>query len=203
MKLTSKIAATFAVLALASTAQAASMTGGIGLNGGFIPDNQNLTLATQLTIAPVLVGGATGSFATEGVGFGDTASFVTSNPLIFSPITLPAFALFSFGDGPDVGGDGLPTRFTFHLTSLAELVGTTSIKLNLFGTGYFLDSTNEYSQTYGTWNAGFVRQGNGTLATFGFSSSSTTDVPDGGATVALLGLSFLGLGGVSRFVRRK
>lgn len=206
MKLTSKIAATLAVVAFASTAQAVTMSGGVSLGGSYFTDNQNLTLATRVSIAPAGVTGATGSFASEFLGFGDVASFGTSNPLIFRPITLPAanVALFSFGDGPDALGDGLTTRFTFHLLSLTELVGTTPTELNLFGTGFFLDSTLEYEKTFGTWNASFDRQGSGQLATFGFSSSSTTSrVPDGGATVAMLGLSFLGLGGVSRFIRRK
>jgi hypothetical protein len=203
MKLTSKIAATFTVLAFASAAHAAQMTGGISLGGSYTTDNEDLTLATQVSIGPAGISGATGSFAAESLGFGDAASFLASNPLIFSPITLPGGQLFDFGDGADAGGDGFTNRFSFHLLSLAEQGTTTSTVLNLFGTGFFLDSTNEYDKTFGTWNATFDRQGTGTNATFGFSSSSTTRVPDGGATVALLGMSFLGLGGVSRFLRRK
>lgn len=205
MKLTSKIAAIFAVIALASTAHAAPMmTGGISLGGTYTTDNEDLSLATKLWIGPADIGNATGTFAAEGLGFNDPASFAASNPLIFSPITLPGGELFNFGDGGDAGGDGIANRFSFHLLTLAEQGTTTSTVLTLFGTGFFLDSTNEYGKTYGTWLATLDREGTGNQATFGFSSSSTTTrVPDGGSTVALLGLSFLGLGGVSRLLRRK
>lgn len=186
MKLTLKIGAL--IIGLCSIANAAKMTGGVTLGGTYAPNDTDLTAATSIVIAPTLVVGSSGTFASEGVGLGDPASFSASNPLIFDPITLPAGALYSFGDVLE------GTRFEFYLTSLVELAGTTSIKLNLFGTGYFKDTLAEYEDTYGTWNASFDNQG----AQFGFSSSSTTPVPDGGATMVLLGVSLLGLHGVRR-----
>lgn len=56
-----------------------------------------------------------------------------------------------------------------------------------------------FSPTSGTWN--FSTQGTGTPL---FSwSSSTSSVPDGGATVALLGCSLLGLHGLRRKLAKK
>ena len=188
----------------AQRAEAVVMSGGVNLQGVFTSDNTDLMAATSVTISPVSVASATGSFAAELIGAGDPASFAASNPLVFDPIILPGAELYSFGDGADPdGGDGLASRFSFTLLSLFEVPGTTATTLNLFGNGVFKDSTGVYADTYGVWNASFSSAL--THANFGFESSSTTTgrVPDGGTSVALFGLALLGMQGVRSLLARK
>lgn len=184
------------------------MNGGISLHGGFFANHPDLLIATEVTIAPAMVTGATGSFAAEFVNLGDPASFGSSNPLMFDPITLPGGELYTFGDGLDPDGDGLASRFSFTLLSLM-VTGRSTTELTLFGNGVFKDSTGEYADTYGTWKARFKGGSPGAAtyddAIFGFESSSNTTrrVPDGGTSVALLGLALLGMQGIRSLLARK
>lgn len=176
MKLASKIAATLAVLALASTANAAMISGLItfgGGNGVYTAGNTGiLNITTQPTVTF-----ATGNFVPT---IGQTA--------IFKPFNFTSGAL---NDLWTVGG------FEFDLTSMTQTLNT-SLTIATVGTGML--SGNGFQATPGTFefsaNPGTASQ------TFSF-TAATQAVPDGGATFALLGLSLLGVGGVSRFVRRK
>lgn len=172
MKLTSKIAATLAVLALVSTAHAAKINGEIGFTGNFVQS------ATNITFSNVTVLGAAGDYSGT-IGQTFVGAGENFGALSIAPMT-QVQNLWTFIVGP--------TTYSFQTSSVAAS-----------GTGKWsgggMAKITGFEDTPGIWevtnNIGF---------TF---SAGTKTVPDGGATLAFLGLSFLGLGGVSRFVRRK
>jgi len=196
MKLKSKIAATLAVLALASTAHAAMITGTINMgtdssvagNGIVLANSAGVALTTGVAGATQvkqwvnpIVTSTSGDFTS--IANGTAVSFAT--PWVFNPST---------GYNPlwSVGG------FTFNLSSSAfNFFGNT---LSVIGTGKL--NAVGFDETDGVWE--FTTQGSAAQGVFSWSSSTTaTSVPDGGTTVAMLGLSFLAVGGVSRLLRRK
>lgn len=120
---------------------------------------------------------------------GDYAAFVSPNdpvamatPWIFSPST-PTPGLWS------VGG------FTFDLDTSTIVLQTEKFLL-IQGTGTVMG--NGFDATDGTFSFSTQSPGAG-RGVFSFSASSDSQVPDHGATVALLGISLLGL----EFFRRK
>ncbi|RYZ29512.1 MAG: VPDSG-CTERM sorting domain-containing protein [Sphingobacteriales bacterium] len=159
-----------AVLGLASTASAAFITGIITFGDGEGTYNAGHTAITAITVQPE-VEFASGDFA------GLTGSIATFKPFSFNSGAVPALWT--------VGG------FTFSLTS-----GTLDLSspLTIASSGVGTITAPGFSPTNGT----FAFSGNpGTLTTsFAFTAASVaqgTGVPDGGATVALLGVSLLGL----------
>ena len=104
------------------------------------------------------------------------------NSFTYSPF-LPVSPLWSTTTA------GLASFNLTSITSIDEVVG-----LGLVGTGTaFLSG---FDPTPGTWTFTASQTG----STFSFDSiNSSARVPDGGATLALLGVSFLGLGGARRF----
>ncbi len=125
---------------------------------------------------PVVIS-ASGHFATS-IQSGDAVSF--AEPWVFADPYSPLW---------EVGG------FSFNITSSVVIYNPQGF-LAVEGTGYL--SAAGYADTPGFWV--FLSQGN-SAANGNFSWNSTThSVPDGGATVALLGLSLLGLHGVRRKV---
>lgn len=180
MKLTSTIAATLGVLALASTAHAQPITGVIGFNGIAVLNSPNLAVATTVTSWTGAKVGATHT--------GSFSSIATDTPALFT-----GGWVFGSGINPlwQVGG------FTFNLSS-SVIEGQNSNSLVVSGTGMI--TGNGFTPTPGTWRFSTQQPADGNK--FEFSASSRA-VPDGGTSVAMLGLSFLGLGGLSRLVRRK
>jgi VPDSG-CTERM motif len=176
MKLTKTIATTLAVLALASTVHAAKITGVISFDG-------------QATINGANNGISAFTGVTSGIPITGSFSSVAPN----TPVTIAVPWLFNSGPIANfwsVGG------FTFDLSSSSILFQSGS---NILVGGQGMISGNGFDPTPGTWS---YSSQNGAGANVRFSASSNS-VPDGGATLALLGASFLGLGGVSRLVRRK
>ena len=164
------------------TAQAVPIVGSIGFtgtytqNGGTIGD---LSTATSMTINTVGVDIATDDLT----GAGAPLSFA-------SPIgvngNLPLIGqLWSVTVGTDT--------FTFAVTSQSQTF-TSAIQVNLAGTGVMSDGTGPKDDTTGTWQLGFGRTG----AAFTWQSTSATNVPDGGATLILLGSAIVGLFGFAR-----
>ena len=148
------------------------INGNITFAGAAIFDTNSLMTATRVnTFKNVTVMSEDGDFASS-VSDGDAV--VMAQPYIFSPST-PTPGLWS------VGG------FTFDLaTSTVDFRSSQA----LFITGTGTISGNGFMDTPGTWS--FTTQtpfaGRGV---FSFSSgSSAAGVPDGGTTVALLGLAF-------------
>lgn len=175
-----KLAIAICALAVSGSAFAIPITGNIEFTGSVSLDGPVAT-ATKVNSFfwgpnpnKMFVNFASGSFATEGVGFGSIATFASG--WVFSPST-PTIPLWS------VGG------FTFDLLS-STIIEQSSTFLSISGLGKV--SGNGYDVTNMEWaftlsNAGGKTQVQYTVAP----SAIATGVPDGGATVALLGASLL------------
>ena len=161
------------------------ITGAITFAGGVTLDTDTVNTASQVTSwldengdLPT-VQSASGSFA--GLD-GQTATF--------------AFP-WSFNSGPiaafwTVGG------FTFNLIASTIISQMGDGFLAVSGTGTI--SGNGYATTTGvTWN--FTVQDDASNGVFSFSGGSEA-IPDGGPTVALLGLALAGIEGIRRKLRR-
>lgn len=185
MKLTSKISALALAVALTSVAKAAFISGTIGftgsavLNGGptFVGTTQVTSWSATAAAAPI-----TGSFAASGIVAGNAVTF--ASPWVFAAATPSLWAIngFTFDIAPSVTTTGVVGSTTFLAVS---------------GTGIVKKAG--FQDTPGTFS--FSTQTPGVAGQFTFSASGTA-VPDGGATVALLGCALLGLQGVRRFGRR-
>jgi hypothetical protein len=163
-------------------ASAVPITGEIHFGGQFTPIDSgssasSLGSATGIKfVNPSLVLAASGDFASYVTPWISQATFVPEfqfNPLSPSPVA----PLWSAGG------------FSFTMNAV-QITLQTSDQLTLLGTGYL--SGNGYDMTYGSWN--FTGQGSG-LFTFSADNvaSRSTNVPDGGNTVVLLGLGLLSL----------
>ncbi len=175
------VATAFAGLGIATPqAQASQINGAITFAGGAIFDTNSLATATRVnTFENVSVMSRDGDFAPF-VNVGDAVS--TTTPYVFVPST-PTPALWS------VGG------FTFDLANSVVVLQTSSF-LAITGSGTI--SGNGFDATPGTWS--FTAQSPSASGVFSFSAGSNAQgVPEGGSTVALLGL---GLAGVA-LLRRK
>jgi hypothetical protein len=168
-------------------AQAVAINGNINFAGSVQFDKKSLLTATRVkTFFDVfdnagksnVTGGGTGDFA--GILPGTQATMAQA--WIFSPST-PTPGLWS------VGG------FTFDLLTSTVQEQTTKV-LTIEGTG--IVSGNGFDPSPMTWMFTTQNSSGGKLAKFSFSANSNS-VPDGGSTVALLGL---GLSGVW-MIRRK
>ena len=168
---------TLAVLAAAlvtSGAQAAMVNGAITIAGGAIFDTDSLATATRVnTFVDVTVQSEDGDFA----GFvADGDSVTMGVPYIFTPST-PTPGLWS------VGG------FTFDLDGSVVVLQNADF-LIITGTGTL--KGNGFDATEGTWR--FTAQSPSADGVFSFSASGDFNgVPDGGSTVALLGLGLTGV----------
>jgi hypothetical protein len=173
MKLYKFVLASIAAVAsvgLLSSAQATPITGMLNISGT-ANYNAPIATATQVTLfQDVVTGGAnTGSFA----GIPSLVPVTMTSPYIFNPST-PTPALWS------VAG------FTFDLTATTFLQQSVHGIL-IEGTG--IVAGNGFDPTVGEWS--FSQQaGRGTKLTF---SATTSAVPDGGMTLALLGAGLIGL----------
>jgi hypothetical protein len=139
--------------------------------GGAVTTNL-ATAAGVKTWVGAIVTSSSGSFATALPG--SPVSF--AQPWVFANPYTPLWS---------VGG------FTFDLTS--SMVTHLPSFLLVEGTG--LLHAPGFADTPGFWT--FSTQGSAAQGVFSW-SSSTNSVPDGGATVALLGFALLGLHGVRR-----
>lgn len=163
-------------------AQAAFITGDITFGGVVTYDTNSLATATRVNVwNSSFVTSSTGDFA----AFTFTGEAVAmAAPWIFTPSTATP-GLWS------VGG------FTFDLAT-STVVSQSSTFLNITGTGTL--SGNGFTPTAGTWS--FTSSSTGGLqTTFGFTADTTGSTPDGGMTVALLGIAFVGLEGLRRKLR--
>jgi hypothetical protein len=151
--------------------------GVITIAGGAQLDNDNIDLATMVVswVDPKV----------QSVS-GGIAAFVSAG----QSVTMPNSWTFASGQAAlwSVGG------FTFDLIATTIVLHDFGILL-VSGTG----TVTGHGQTFnGTWM--FSTQGPGSGDIFSFSASS--NVPDGGATVALLGLALAGIEGIRRKLRR-
>ena len=169
MKLLKLTLAVLAAALVTSEVQAAMVNGAITFAGGAIYDTDSLATATRVnTFVDVTVQSEDGDFAGF-VADGDAVTMAV--PYIFTPSTATP-GLWS------VGG------FTFDLDgSTVDLQNADFLVIS--GTGTL--SGNGFDPTDGTWN--FTSQSPSADGVFSFSASGDFNgVPDGGSTVALLGL---------------
>ena len=155
--------------------------GSISFGGAYTVPNPDLTTAEAATITSVVV--------------------ITSGGVL-SGATLPTFAtpIGINGAGPSLVNQTLWTvvagGITWSFTVNTESVdgSSTSSSSGLKGIGTLTDiSDNIYATSSGIWQIGFGQAGS-----FSWQSTSST-VPDGGATVMLLGAALTGMG----LLRRK
>lgn len=161
-------------------ADAAMINGAITFAGGAVYDTNSLATATRVnTFSAVKVASVDGDFASF-VSAGNSVTMAA--PYIFSPSTLTP-GLWS------VGG------FTYDLASSTVVLQNANFLL-ITGTGTV--KGNGFDATPGTWS--FTSQSPKARGVFSFSSGSAAEsVPDGGSTVALLGLALSGV----EILRRK
>jgi VPDSG-CTERM motif len=168
-------------------AQAAKITGTIDFAGGAQFDSSALQNVTQVVTWFDVFGNAgvtnvvsvSGDFS--GIAKGTQA---TMNPWTFLPPPGGQPALWS------VGG------FTFNLLS-ATVVTQNATFLNIKGTGTL--TGNGFEDTTTAWAFTVQNAGGAPGMVFSFSANNAAGVPDGGSTVALLGISLVAI----EFVRRK
>lgn len=165
-------------------AQAVPITGGISMAGGYTCDTGNINTADAFTsFSGVLITGVSGSYV--GVPIGQS---VTMIPFVFNPFVPPVNNLWSFTHS------GI--SYAFDLTAITSRIQNGDDTLTLHGLGT-LHLTGD-SNTLGSWVM-TANQGGGT---FSFSSSNQA-IPDGGTTVALLGIALAGIEGVRRMFRAR
>ena len=183
MKGFSVLLVVMAFLALPSRAMAIPITGNITISGGATLDGPIGTANAVTTWLNPEVQSRTGSFAGIAVG---TAVTMTA-PWVFDPSTaLPALWT--------VGG------FTFNLaSSTIALQNSTFLTISGLGT---ITGPAGFDPTAGSFN--FTTQSPDAAGVFSFSAANTVvGVPDGGSTIALLGMGLLALSSLRRrFARR-
>lgn len=168
-------------LIFAATANAAYIIGDIDISQSGSTTAINFTTNT-VTFTP----GAPTANAKVDSASGNFSSLLGSN-IAYSDFSYDPLAVS--GGGPIWVGTGV----SFTLTSLTSVTEVGTAALVLFGKGYV--SLAGYDSTPGVWS--FTASTTGTTFNFG-STTTATNVPDGGATVALFGASMLGLFGFRR-----
>ena len=169
MKLLKLTLSVLSAALFASEAQAVMVDGAITFAGGAKFDTNSLATATRVnTFKNVKVMSEDGDFE----GFvADEDAVTMAMPYIFTPSTATP-GLWS------VGG------FTFDLASSTVVLQNANFLL-ISGTGTI--TGNGFDPTEGTWS--FTAQSPSANGVFSFSASGDFNpVPDGGSTVALLGL---------------
>lgn len=167
-------------LVLAQSLQAALITGNIGFSGGAVLNNTSANNATAVTswINPV-VQGQSGSF----------------NPVLnLSPVTFTA-GIWNFTTGATIAPFWSVGGFTFNLLSSYVVAqgGTAGLNAYVVVAGTGLVSGNGYTPTQLSWTFTSQDPSSDTIpATWTFSASAAS-VPDGGATVLLLGIALSGV----------
>ena len=167
-----------AALTLSSTAQAALITGTIDFSGTATLNTNVLQNATHVIangFSNVTVSNTEAGSSLAAVANGTAVTF-TGAQYNFNGTGLPIANFWS------VGG------FSFQLTSSAVIVQLPGF-LNVQGAGIM--TGNGFEATTGTWF--FTSQGVSQNPQFSFSSTNTTNAPDGGSTAVLAGLALVGL----------
>ena len=172
-----------AALTLFAVTSAQAITGTIGFTGSYMQNGGTLgelDTATSMSITTVAVQSADGDLTGA------------ASPTFASPIGVN-------GNAPSLVGSqlwsvlvGLDT-YDFVVGTSAQTF-TSESQLNLAGSGVM--RLNGGDDTAGTWQLGFGVTRAGTLMTFTWQATSgaAPTVPDGGATVVLLGAALAGLG---------
>jgi VPDSG-CTERM motif len=189
IKIFGVVAALLVVTALCPRVGAAEITGKIDFGVGTVTyDTNSLATATQVsTWTNARVTLATGNFATFQITTpGSPGDAVTlAMPWVFNPST---------ATNPLWSVDG----FSFALASSSIVTQNVNF-LNISGPGTI--TGNGFDPTPGVWSFTSTNSNGNPQTQFTFTTDSTA-IPDGGTTVALLGLAFAGLEGARRVLRR-
>ncbi|HEY6226601.1 MAG TPA: VPDSG-CTERM sorting domain-containing protein [Verrucomicrobiae bacterium] len=178
--------------ALTAPVQAIMINGSIDMSGTATLNNTLLGSASAATgFSAVTVGGTpTGSFTGT---FGDAVTWSA-----FSwPSSTTVAPLWVFTDA------GTGWTYSFNLDNVTVKSQDNEF-LNLKGNGVLsitgdLLHPSPYDSTTGAWSFTISNPGGGAHSNFDFTfANSQTAVPDGGATIALLGVGLLGLGALRR-----
>jgi hypothetical protein len=158
---------------------AAPITGGISLSGGYTVNTGNLNTATAFSsFSGVTVSSTSGSFTAV-----TTGGAVTMNPFTFAP--------FPVGGVVPLWSTTAGSTASFDLTSLTSLQQPGDGSLTIKGTGTL--HLTGFSNTPGS----YLFTANSLGGTFSFSSSNAA-LPDGGMTMALLGVALASVEGLRR-----
>lgn len=184
------------VAGLASSASAAYIVGDISfgaltnvaLTGGIEGDISDATGLDFTAGYNASITGASGDFAQE-----------LTNSLLIPPFAVATFSDFTFSPLP-LGGAPVWTvksgNFSFDLTSVNVVRNSNAGFLSLYGLGVVSSTISGLDATPGDFR--FTLNGNDTKQTIFAWSSDSAAIPEGGAAIALLGLSLLGLEGARR-----
>jgi len=186
MKTTTFIKLALSTVILSASAHAVAINGNISINSfgtGPTIDYE----AHSVTFGPSpnsIVTDVTGSY----VGVVNVKDDAQYSNFVYDPFSGPIDPLWT-----TLGGEA-----SFSLTAITfidEVPGT-----GLLLKGYGIASLNGFSDTVGSWSF----SANETESSFNWSSlnSAPANVPDGGSTLTVLGLSILGLGGARRMLFR-
>ena len=175
-----------ASLALSMQANPVPIDGAISFAGTSTIDSTSFVTATRFTSFQNVTVGAPSALSGNYVGTSGAA--VTMTPFTWSPPTAstPINPLWTFVSGGDT--------YSFDLSVLhLDYATPTGLLLSGIGTAFITGPGLDFLATTGKWNLSSQ-----TLGQSSFTFSSTTSVPDGGTTGALLGGSLLGLAFIGR-----
>lgn len=179
-------------------AQAVPVTGSITFGGTVELDSPSAATATAVTAWHFA--GTTGSPYVSSTSGSFALIPTTTSATIFAPWSFNTNSTINSFWSVTSGGQ----TFTFDLMISA----ITSQGTNAQGQGFVTVSGTGvvhgtgFDDTFGSWS--FTTQGPSANGVFSFSASSASrDVPDGGATVALLGLALAGVEGLRWRLKRR
>ena len=188
-KLMIMTAAMAAVLGLSASVQATPISGYIGFNGSYstVPAlDGNLSTVTSFTIP--FAGVAINAGQTGGALGGATlVSFIGSIGVNGNTPVLLGQQLWKVQVGS--------TFYNFVVGSVTQTLSPDNSALTLTGSGTLGDSISALDNTAGTYTLAFGVSG----PSFTFASTAASNLPDGGATVLLLGAALSAMG----LLRRK
>jgi VPDSG-CTERM motif len=181
-------------------AQAVPMTGTLNLGGAVQFDSSSLNMAHSVNVwfdsngnagHSTVLPGNTGTFAS--IPAGTQADMARHNPG------------YSIHQQPWIFNPSTPTQhfwsvagFTFNLMS-STIMHQDATALVIVGSG--IVSGNGFDATNMDWAFSTQSAGGATHFVFSFSANGPAGVPDGGATVMLLGVALSALGMARRFLK--
>jgi hypothetical protein len=174
-----------ATVAVTTSIQAIPISGTISMGGEATLDNSDLSQATTVTGWPLVYVVA------------DSGAFTTVSDFSFVNMTAP----FVFSPAPGVPLSDLWNVGGFQFDFQSDTVTQTADFLTIIGYGTL--SGNSYDPTAFQWELSAEEPTTGGPVQITFSatagaSSASNSVPDGGLTVALLGLALAGMEGLRR-----
>lgn len=189
-KISWAIAGVIAAMSMTPAVQAEYINGTISMQGlaNLADANGNpasISSATEVQFVPGFV-----QVGADGGDFGNVPLYSTvtmSTPWIFNPST-PLASLWSVTD---------TSGYTFTFDVASDSFTQSSDSLNIIGVGTISSSNPDYDPTTFDWSIYFEDPPSGGPVEFNFSAYTTQTeaqtVPDGGLTVAFLGLAFAGV----------